>query len=129
VLDGAHNGASAEALARSLRAERAGRRLVFVIGIARDKDARAVLRPLMRIASAVIVTRSSSPRAAEPEAVEGIARRTAGVPITVAPDVAAALAAARAAAGPDGLVCVAGSLALAGDARTALGLVPSERWW
>ncbi len=129
VLDGAHNGASAEALARSLRSERAGRRLVMVIGVAGDKDAHAVLRPLVRIASAVVVTRSGSPRAAEPEAVARIAKRTAGVPITVAPDVGAALAAARAAAGPDGLVCVAGSLALAGDARTALGLVPSERWW
>ncbi len=129
VLDGAHNGASAEALARSLRTERAGRRLVLVIGIARDKDARAVLRPLVRMASAVIVTRSGSPRAAEPEAVARIAKRTAGVTITMAPDVRAALAAARASAGPDGLVCVAGSLALAGDARTALRLVPSERWW
>jgi folylpolyglutamate synthase/dihydropteroate synthase len=43
--------------------------------------------------------------------------------------VRAAIAAARADAGPDGLVCVAGSLALVGDARTALGLRPSERWW
>ncbi|MDQ6858634.1 MAG: Mur ligase family protein [Chloroflexota bacterium] len=129
VLDGAHNGASAEALARSLRSERAGGRLAMVIGIARDKDAAAVLRPLVRIASAVVITRSGSPRAAEPELVARIAKRTAGVPITVAPEVGAALAAARAAAGPDGLVCVAGSLALAGEARTALGLVPSERWW
>ena len=129
VLDGAHNGASAEALARTLRREREGKRLAIVVGINRDKDARAVLAPLVRIASAVIVTRSASRRAAEPAAVARIAALGARIPVTAAVDIAAALAAARSAAGPDGLVCVTGSLALAGDARTALGLVPAERWW
>jgi dihydrofolate synthase/folylpolyglutamate synthase len=129
VLDGAHNGASAVALARTLRRERGGRRLALVVGINSDKDARAVLAPLIRIASAVIVTRSASPRAAEPAAIARMAARGTRNPVTTAPDVRSALAAARAAAGPDGLVCVAGSLALAADARTALGLRPSERWW
>ena len=129
VLDGAHNGASAAALARTLSTERGGRRLVLVLGINRDKDARAVLGPLVRIASSVIVTRSASPRAADPAMVARIAARGTRVPVTTAADVRSAIAAARIAAGPDGLVGVAGSLALAGDARTALGLVPSERWW
>lgn len=129
VLDGAHNGASAAALARTLRNERGGRRLVLVLGINRDKDARAVLGPLVRIAASVIVTRSASPRAADPAMVARIAARGTRVPVTIATDVRSAMAAARAAAGPDGLVCVAGSLALAADARTALGLLPSERWW
>jgi dihydrofolate synthase/folylpolyglutamate synthase len=128
VLDGAHNGASAEALARTLRHERGGRRLVLVVGINRDKDARAVLKPLVRIASAVVVTRSMSPRAAEPADVARIAAR-APLAITTAATVPEALAAARAVAGPDGLVCVAGSLAVAAEARTALGLEPAERWW
>ena len=129
VLDGAHNGGSADALARTLRAERGGRRLALVVGINRDKDARAVLQPLVRLAAAVVVTRSSSPRAAEPTDVAHVAARMTRAAVTAAPDVPAAIAAARSAAGPDGLVCVAGSLALAADARTALGLAPSEHWW
>ena len=129
VLDGAHNGASAEALARTLRQERDGRRLVLVVGINRDKDARAVIGPLAKMASAVVATRSSSPRALDPADVARVAGRGARIPVTTAANVPAALAAARKAAGPDGLVCVAGSLALAAAARTALGLVPSERWW
>ncbi|HEV2011292.1 MAG TPA: folylpolyglutamate synthase/dihydrofolate synthase family protein [Candidatus Limnocylindria bacterium] len=129
VLDGAHNGASAEALARTLRQERDGRRLILVVGINRDKDARAVIRPLAKMASAVVATRSSSPRAVDPADVARVAARGLRVPVTTAADVPAALAAARRAAGPDGLVCVAGSLALAADARTALGLTASERWW
>jgi dihydrofolate synthase / folylpolyglutamate synthase len=129
VLDGAHNGASAEALARTLRRERGGRRLALVVGVNRDKDAGAVLAPLIRVASSVIVTRSTSLRAADPAAVARVAARGMRTAVTTAPDARTALAAARAAAGPDGLVCVAGSLALAADARTALGLRPSERWW
>jgi dihydrofolate synthase/folylpolyglutamate synthase len=129
VLDGAHNGASAEALARTLRHERGGRRLVLVVGINRDKDARAVLKPLARVASAVIVTRSTSPRAAAPADVARVAARATRIAITTAASVPEALTAARTAAGPDGLVCVAGSLAVAAEARTALGLMPAERWW
>ena len=129
VLDGAHNGASAEALARTLRHERGGRRLVLVVGINRDKDARAVLRPLARVASALIATRSASPRAADPADVARVAARATRIAITTAPSIPEALTAARRAAGPDGLVCVTGSLAVAAEARTALGLEPAERWW
>jgi len=129
VLDGAHNDASAEALARTLRRDRPGRRLVLVIGINQDKDARAVLAPLVRVASAIVATRSASPRAADPTDVARAAARMGGRPAFAVADVSAAIAAARADAGPDGLVCVTGSLALAGEARTALGLHPLERWW
>ena len=125
VIDGAHNGASAEALARQLRRDRPRGQLALVVGINRDKDARAVLAPLVRLAATVIATRSESPRAADPSTVA----RVAGPKARVAADVAGAVAMARAAAGPDGLVCVTGSLALAGDARTALGLPPLERLW
>ena len=129
ILDGAHNDGSAAALAKTLRAERRGRPLVLVIGINTDKDARAVLRPLARIASAIVATRSSSPRATAPADVARAARRATRRPVDVAPDIGGALAIARARAGADGLVCVTGSLALAGEARTALGLAPADRWW
>jgi dihydrofolate synthase/folylpolyglutamate synthase len=129
VIDGAHNGASAEAFASTLRGERRGRRTVLVVGINRDKDAGALLAPLARIASAIVATRSSSPRAAEPDEVARAARRAARGSVSVASDIATAIATARGLAGRDGLVCVAGSLALAGDARTALGLPPPERLW
>src|SRR5438132_353295 len=129
VLDGAHNDASAEALARTLRLDRRGRRLVLVIGINQDKDARAVLAPLVSLASAIVATRSASPRAADPTDVALAAARMGGRPAFAVAGVSAAIAAARADAGPDGLVCVTGSLALAGEARTALGLHPLERWW
>lgn len=128
ILDGAHNDGSAAALARTLRGE-PGPRPVFVIGINRDKDARAVLRPLAPLAAAIVATRSASPRAAEPQAVARLARRLTRREVDEAPDIAAALRLARSLAGATGIVCVTGSLALAGEARTALGLAPAERWW
>ena len=129
IIDGAHNDASAAALARTLRAMRRRRRLVLVVGLNRDKGARAVLHPLAGVASEIIATRSDDPRAAESNVIARQAARMTRHPVTVAADVGTALALARRRAGATGLVCVAGSLALAGAARTALRLTPRERWW
>jgi len=129
ILDGAHNGASAVALARALRAEQGRRRLVLIVGINADKDARAVLRPLAGVATAIVATRSSSPRAAESADVARIVRSTSHRSVEIVPDIETALPVARTRAGANGLVCVTGSLALVGDARTALGRAPAERLW
>jgi dihydrofolate synthase/folylpolyglutamate synthase len=125
VLDGAHNDGSAVALARALRAEVRGR-VRLIVGLMRDKDARAVARALAPIASAVYVTRPESPRAAEPEAT---ARLFRGRGVRTFDDLASALRAARADARPGETLCVTGSLALVGEARTLLGLPALERLW
>ena len=128
ILDGAHNDASAEALARALRREPA-RPIVIVVGSNRDKDALAVLRPLAAAGSRIVATRSASARAREPADLARIAAGVTGRRPEAAPDVGSALVLARRLAGPAGLVCVTGSLALVGEARTALGLPPAERLW
>ena len=130
ILDGAHNGASAEALAATLRAEVPGRRLQLVVGMNRDKDARAVLRPLIALAESVWATQASgNVRALEAWRVARVCRRLTNVPVHVQPAIGTALTAACGVAGPSGLVCVTGSLALVGQARTALGLAIAERLW
>jgi folylpolyglutamate synthase/dihydropteroate synthase len=127
VLDGAHNDASAQALAATL-ADCGGRPLHLVVGINRDKDARAVLRPLLPLSARVWATRAvGSPRALEPARLAGLCRRL-GHPAAAVADVAEALRQARAAE-PAGLVVVTGSLALVGEARAALGLPVPERLW
>lgn len=129
ILDGAHNDDSAAALARVLLAERRGRRLALVVGLNRDKDAQAVLDPLVRIAAAIVATRSENPRARTPTDVARTVRRITDTLVDTAPSIELALAVARERAGTRGLVCVTGSLALAGDARTALGLPAPEHLW
>jgi dihydrofolate synthase/folylpolyglutamate synthase len=126
VLDGAHNDGSAVALARTLRHEYPRRPVRFVIGLMQEKDARAVLRPLLPLASAVEATRSRSPRALEPAA---LARGIRGVPVRTHSDLPTALRMARAAADSDEIICVTGSLALVGEARDALGLAIGEQLW
>ncbi len=126
VLDGAHNDGSADALAATLRREYRGRRVHLVLGIMADKDARAVLRPLLPLTRAVEVTAPPGPRGLPPRE---LARLVRGVPATTHADVRAALEAARTRAKPGDVICVTGSLALVGAARDALGLPAVERLW
>jgi dihydrofolate synthase/folylpolyglutamate synthase len=124
VLDGAHNDGSADALARTLRAEFPRKRVRFVLGLMKDKDARAVVRPLLPLATAVEAT---TPRGSRGLAATELARLVGGVPVRVHDDLRAALSAARGAASPNEIVCVTGSLTLVGEARDVLGLAVAER--
>lgn len=127
VLDGAHNGASAEALAQTLQAFAGGRPIALVIGINRDKDARAVLRPLLHIAKDVWATQTVANVRALPAADLARACRRLGANPRITPDPSAALLEATGAS--DGVVCVTGSLMLVGQARAALGLPAPEQLW
>jgi dihydrofolate synthase/folylpolyglutamate synthase len=125
ILDGAHNGASAEALAHTLQTYAAGRQINLVLGINRDKDARAVLRPLLPLAHTVWATQATdNPRALDAASLASWCRRL-GKDAHVKPRPSAALAAARG----TGLVCVTGSLVLVGQVRALLGLPIAERLW
>ena len=72
---------------------------------------------LFPCAEQIILARAETPRAADPVMLESLARRYHHAAVR-APALSAALTAARQEAGPDGVVCVAGSLYLAGDVKT-----------
>jgi len=127
ILDGAHNGASADALAQTLDRYADGRDITLVIGINRDKDARAVLRPLVKVARCAYATQAQhSPRALPAGELGRLCRRM-GIETHVEADLGRALAAAT--HDEAQLVCVTGSLLLVGQARAALGLPVPERLW
>jgi dihydrofolate synthase / folylpolyglutamate synthase len=117
LLDAAHNGAGAEALAAYLReAVPHGQPLVF--GAMRDKDYAAMLRHLLPYATHVVLTSPPTPRAADPASLEAAA--LAADPeahVVVEPDPVAAMDAAWA-HGPD--ITVAGSIFLLGAVLPAL---------
>lgn len=121
VLDGAMNGASAERLRESLDTL-CYRRLLLVLGTSQDKDIGAIAAALVPGASAVVLTRSRHPRSAEPEALAPAVRPLLSGPLFITDDIPPALEQARSLAGPDDLICVAGSLFVAAAAREALGL-------
>lgn len=130
VLDGAHNDASAAALAETLGPYAAGRPIHLVLGMFRDKDAGAILRPLLPLAASAAATTAPGPRAVPAAVLAAICRARGFRSATGEPEPGRALEAARQKAVRDGgIVCVTGSLALVGAARDGLGLPPAERLW
>lgn len=125
LLDGAHNPAGMEAMVASLPAELAGRRPVAVVSVLSDKDAGAMVGALRDVVAEVVATRSSHARAVPADALAARARE-AGIPSRAVDDPGAALDAARALAGPDGAVLVAGSLYLLADLRARIAAGSGE---
>lgn len=118
-LDGAHNPASAAALAGAVRnLKTAYGRLVLVIGILGDKDVDGIVSQLVPLADRVIVTKPKYSRALDVETLASRIRQLHGVVETSA-TVPEALMLARARAADDDLVLVTGSLYVVGDARAA----------
>jgi dihydrofolate synthase/folylpolyglutamate synthase len=121
VVDGAHNVASAEALADTLRTcfPPCPRTLVF--GTTRDKDLRGQLRALLPGTTTVIATKYvENPRAVPPDEVSEAVEAITGRPALIAADPASALSLARQETRRDGLICVTGSLFLAAEARAVI---------
>lgn len=119
VLDGAHNPAGARALAEAVPMILGSVRPVAVIGMMADKDAEGMLDALAPVIRSACVTRASSGRAIRPEPIARMLRER-GVHAQVVPGPARALDAARADAGPQGAVLVAGSLHLLSDLAPAV---------
>ncbi|MGL4511967.1 MAG: bifunctional folylpolyglutamate synthase/dihydrofolate synthase [Lacipirellulaceae bacterium] len=125
LLDGAHNEASAAALATTLDEVLGGvppTQRTLVLAISSDKDARAIVRALAGSVGRVVVTRYlSNARAIDPGTLAGLVRDEIGVEAAIQPTPAAAWNnAAAGARGAGGVVVVAGSLFLAGEVRRLL---------
>ncbi|HKU43636.1 MAG TPA: bifunctional folylpolyglutamate synthase/dihydrofolate synthase, partial [Polyangiales bacterium] len=118
-LDAAHNADGCAALAKHLHGlPRSRRALVF--GVMQDKDYADMLRLLAPEVDSVHYAKPALARAAE------LTELTAVVPGQVAKHVGQALQRARKAAGPRGLVVVAGSIFLVAEARAKLLRVPTD---
>lgn len=114
VVDGAHNPDGARVLRATLDEVFPGKAISFVLGILADKDIAGITGGLVRETDSVITVRPLSERAADPAALAGVI--TAGL-VEAAESIMAGITRARELAGSDGVVCVAGSLYLIGEAR------------
>jgi dihydrofolate synthase/folylpolyglutamate synthase len=115
VIDGAHNAAGMAALAQSLRAFVDGRRLVACVSVLDDKDAAGMLRELLPLCAEVVFTQSANPRALPAGTLESLSGQLGGPPARTVAEPRRALAAAREAAGPDGVALATGSIYLIAD--------------
>lgn len=119
VLDGAHNPAAAESLARHIRAFLPPEQVVLIYGSLRDKDIPGVFAFLSPLAREVILTRPDSERG---EAPRDIVRNgwTGGRAVRCRARLEDAWALARSLARPQDTLLVAGSLYLVGDVKRHL---------
>ena len=119
ILDGAHNPAGIAAMLPDLRALVGDRPLTAVVSVLDDKDAAGMLTALASCCERAVFTRSSNPSALPPAVLESLWRQAGGGHAEVVADPVAALAGARAAAGPGGAVLVTGSIYLLADLARA----------
>lgn len=118
VLDCAHNVASVQALVDTLASSFPPGRRVLVLASSNDKDLPGMLRVLAPHFQHVYLTRFTSPRHTPPEQLAELLLQTeVQVSYTVIPDAPAAWEAARTASRPEDLICITGSVFLAGELR------------
>lgn len=123
ILDGAHNLEAARRLAAYLASQAAGRRITLVIGILDDKPYRKMLDILLPVCSRAVITRPKIGRALAPDILYRAAKdRLADVQII--DSVASAVSESIKNAGPDEVICIAGSLYVVGEAKEAFEKEP-----
>jgi len=122
LVDGAHNRPAAEALAASMRELFPGRKVLLVVGILNDKDLSGMAAALGPLASRTYACRPKTHRAFDGEAV-AVAFRPHAESVSI-PVVRDAIDTAIAAASPDDIVLITGSIYTAGEALDHLGVRP-----
>lgn len=124
ILDAAHNPDGAESLAQALVEYFAAPKAVGVLGVLAEKDATGVLTKLADSFEKVVITKSSSPRAIDPDELAMVAEGIFGANnVKVAADVKTALEMAEELRDKDGAIVVTGSISLVGD---VLALIQKE---
>ncbi len=121
VVDCAHNAASAQALAQTLVEEYPDRRVLLVMGVSEDKDARAMSAHLKNSVAHIFLTQAKHPRAhvftpAEAQSYFG------GQPVEIVASLPKALQKAMQMAGAQDVVLVTGSIFLVAEAIDCLAI-------
>jgi dihydrofolate synthase / folylpolyglutamate synthase len=118
VIDGAHNVASAAALADTLWTCFPRTRRTLIFGTTREKDLEGQLRALLPCFDTVIAARYvENPHSVAPEAIAAATLELGRNHIRIAQEPAEALELARQLTAPEDLICVTGSLFLAAESR------------
>jgi dihydrofolate synthase/folylpolyglutamate synthase len=116
ILDVAHNPSSLRALRETLQSCFPEKRVVLLLGMSDDKDARGCLREILLLASAAVFTSINHPRGIDPERLREIARELRPeLPCEVRANISEGLERARALTRREDLLCITGSFYLAGE--------------
>ncbi|SDK72030.1 dihydrofolate synthase / folylpolyglutamate synthase [Actinopolyspora mzabensis] len=135
LVDAAHNPHGARALADAVSSEFSFRRLIGVVGVMADKDARGILAELEPVVEELVVTRNSAPRSMDPDDLAALAEELFGrdrvhTEPRLDDAVASAISLAEHTTDPSesisgaGIV-ITGSVVTAGEARALFGKEPT----
>ena len=127
VVDAAHNAASIGALVETLDDSFSARRRLLVFATTLEKDIPGMLDKMLGRFDEVVFTRYlNNPRAVQPEELAQMAESRTGRPYRVFARPTDAWEYVRGAAGPDDLICVAGSFFIAAEMRDEIQSHPCE---
>ncbi|VAW31003.1 Dihydrofolate synthase @ Folylpolyglutamate synthase, partial [hydrothermal vent metagenome] len=114
LVDCAHNPDSAHKLRAALLHSFQYNNLWLIFGAPADKDIPQILADLLPLAHQTIVTTASHPRSATPQQLAEMSADL-GFEVTAVPNMSTALTTAWQQAKPGDLICVTGSIVVAGD--------------
>lgn len=119
ILDGAHNLMAARALVHHLRTRYANRRITMVVGILDDKPSEVILKDLASACRRIVVTQPKIDRANSAERLSMLAKVHLA-DVTTISNVESAVRHALDTSKANDVICIAGSLYVVGEAKTAL---------
>ena len=115
VVDGAHNPAAADMLAASIERYFKGKRIIYIMGMFRDKDYRKVIRKTEKYADTILtIAAPDNPRALTPQELADAVREFHS-DVRPFDNIEAAVAEAYHLAGKEDVIIAFGSLAFLGD--------------
>lgn len=120
LIDAGHNQSGVHTLCAGLDSLFRGRSITAVMGMMRDKDYTDCIRQVACRARRFIATQVDDPRALDAAVLASCAARACS-DAQAAPDLPSAVAAARLAMEPDGVLVICGSVYLAGEALKLFG--------
>jgi dihydrofolate synthase/folylpolyglutamate synthase len=128
IIDSAHNPDAAASLADSIKELFPGKKIILIAGIMDDKDITEILKPIVRVAHVLILTRAKYERAASSEKLRGLVSsiltsESVERPETISStdSVSEALKIASAQCTEDSIILAAGSFYTTGEVKEVLG--------
>jgi dihydrofolate synthase/folylpolyglutamate synthase len=120
VLDGAHNPAGALVLRAALEKEFQYDRLILLIGMMKDKDAKSFLKTLAPLADHIILSKPHTDRAASPLVLQEVLERNRKK-AEVIEEMKEAIERGLSLTREEDLLCITGSLYTIGEAKSHFG--------
>lgn len=115
LVDGAHNKDGIDSLHSALLKYFRSREIIFIIGMLKDKDYGYAIRKLMPMAYHVVATEPLNKRALTADAMAEVLKPYCSSVVSE-PDIVKAIEKAKGLCDNDGMICICGSLYLAGRA-------------